>query len=153
MLKYTKVEIELLTDVDMLMFVERGIRGGISQCSHRYAKANNKYMDAYDPKEPSSYLMYLDVNNLYGFAMTRRLPLKNFKWIDSTDVDEKITEILGTSNDSSIGYILEVDLEYPENLHDQHIDYPFCDESMPPPSNPKGNIKLMLTLHLRKRIM
>ena len=79
-LKKTEVELELLSDPDMLLMVEKGIRGGVSSIMHRYAKANNKYMgEDYNPAESSKYLQYLDANNLYGWAMSRPLPTKGFK--------------------------------------------------------------------------
>lgn len=143
MLKYTDIDIELFTDIDMLLFVERGIRGGISQCSQRYSKANNKYMSDYDPSKASSYLMYLDVNNLYGYAMMQHLPINGYEWCN---VD--IETIIQTSNKSPNGYILEVDLEYPQHLHDSHKDYPLCAESRTPPNG--KNKKLMLTLYDKK---
>ena len=78
-LKKTKVKLELLADIDMLLMVEKGTRGGICQAIHRYAKANNKYMNNYDKDIISSYLMYLDANNLYGWAMSQKLPVNGFK--------------------------------------------------------------------------
>lgn len=128
MLFKTKVSLELITDYDMILFIEKGIRGGISQCSNRYSQANNKYMDSFDPKENSKFLMYLDANNLYGYAMSQSLPLNEFAW-SSTDVDVNKIE-----DDSKIGYILEVDLSYPDELHDTHSDFPLAPENKPPPN-------------------
>ena len=90
-LKKTKVKLELLTDIDMLLMVEKGTRGGICQAIHRYAKANNKYMKNYDKDIISSYLMYLDANNLYGWAMSQKLPVNGFKWVKNLS---KFNEIL-----------------------------------------------------------
>lgn len=133
MLKTTKVNIELFTDIDKVTFVERGLRGGISQCSLRYCKANNKYLEDFDPNESSSFLMYFDVNNLYGWAMIQPLPISNFEWLEvdnGSNVNEIKEMIENTSDDSDIGYMLEVDLIYPQHLHDLHNDYPFCCEHM-----------------------
>ena len=80
-LKKTKVKLELLTDYDTLLMIEKAIRGGICQATHRYAKANNKYMKNYDKNNESSYIEYLDTNNLYGCAMSQKLPVKGFKWV------------------------------------------------------------------------
>ena len=79
-LKRTKVKLELLTDVDMLLMVEKGLRGGICHAICRYAKANNKYMKNYNKYKEVSFLQYLDANNLYGCAMSQKLPVKGFKW-------------------------------------------------------------------------
>ena len=78
-LKKTNVELELLSNYDMLLMVEEGIRGGICHSIHRYAKANNKYMKNYNNNEESSYIQYLDANNLYGWAMSKKLPVNGFK--------------------------------------------------------------------------
>ena len=83
-LKLSKVKLELLTDLDMLLMFEKGIRGGISQAIHKYAKSNNKYMKSYNKNVISSYLQYQDANNLYGWAMSKKLPIGNFKW-DNTN--------------------------------------------------------------------
>ena len=84
-LKKTNIELELLTDYDMLLMVEEGIRGGICHSIHRYAKANNKYMKNYNNNEESSYIQYLDANNLYGWAMSKKLPVNGFKWIETAE--------------------------------------------------------------------
>ena len=84
-MKKTEIELELLTDLDILMMFERGIRGGITQAVHQYARANNKYMlEKFNNSEDSTYLQYLDVNNLYGWVMSQKLPTGGFKWIDVT---------------------------------------------------------------------
>ena len=127
--KRTEVKLELLTDNDVLLMVEKGIRSGICPAIHRYAKANNKYMKNYDEKEESSYIQYLDANNLYGWAMSQKLPVSGFKWEKNM---LKFTKkfIKNYDEDSDKGYILEVDVEYPENLHDLHSDLPFSPERM-----------------------
>ena len=120
-LKKTNIKLELLTDYDMLFMVEEGIRGGIYHSIHRYAKANNKYMNNYNENEESSYIQYLDANNLYGWAMSQKLPVNNFKWVEDTS---KINEdfIKNYYENSKKGYILEVDNKYPKKLHDLHRD-------------------------------
>ena len=80
----TKVELELLTDIDMLLMIEKGARGGICQSIHRYSKANIKYMKNYDEDSTSSYLMYLDAKNMYGWAMSQILPVNGFKWVEKS---------------------------------------------------------------------
>ncbi|KYN18581.1 hypothetical protein ALC57_09095 [Trachymyrmex cornetzi] len=145
MLKHTRVRFELLTDIDMVMFIERGIRGGLSQCSGRYAQANNKYMRSYDSSKPSSYLMYYDVNNLYGWAMCQPLPYAEFRWVE----DAANFDVSAIAPDSPTGYILEVDLEYPQHLHDRHTDLPFCPTRDKPPG--KREDKLLATLYDKQR--
>jgi len=130
MLKHTKKELTLITDIDMYMFVEMGIPGGVSQCSHRYAKANNPYAPDYDEGLPKSYIQYYDVNDLYGRAMQQRLPYGGFKWVD---VDTMPKDFWRVDDESAVGYILEVDLAYPTHLHDAHKDLPFCPENRAPP--------------------
>ncbi|XP_066585457.1 uncharacterized protein [Prorops nasuta] len=140
-LKHTGIKLELFTDVDMLLFIERGIRGDLSQCSYRYEKANNRYMQDLDPAEPSKYLMYYDVNHLYGWAMCQPLLTHGFRWIENIDN----FDINSVPEDSSAGYILEVDLEYPRKLHDRHSNLPFCPVREKPPGSRQE--KLLATLN------
>ena len=127
MLKMTKINLELLSNIDMLLMVEKGIRGGISIISNRYGKANNKYMKDFNKSEPSKYLMYVDANNLYGCAMSEKLPVHSFKWMSNKEIENifnnRIVQVW-----EKTPCILEVDLEYPEELHDLHNDYPLCPE-------------------------
>lgn len=122
------------------------MRGGISQCSGRYSKANNTFTEDYDSQKPSTFLMYLDMNNLYGWAMMEPLPLTNFRWIF---FKKNIDFVLNTPDNSEVGYILEVDLEYPTELHDLHADYPFCAEHKAPPNT--NTKKLLLTLYDKEK--
>ncbi|KAK4880840.1 hypothetical protein RN001_008986 [Aquatica leii] len=133
MLKFTKVKLELLSDIDMVLFFEKGIRGGLSQCSTRYSKANNKYMTKFNPLQPSKYLCYWDVNNLYGMGMSQPLPVSNFEWLSDTDINNFDFSSLSDSNE--YGYVFEVDLTYPEHLHNLHKYLPFCPESVTPPNS------------------
>ena len=126
-LKKMGVRLEILTDPDMLLMFERGIEGGITQAVHRYAKVINKYMRY--PEGVSSFLQYLDVNNLYGWAMSQPLPTGGFKWVnDLSRFTPKETGRL--AQHGSKGYLLEVDVRYPEELHDLHNDLPFMCEKM-----------------------
>ena len=128
-LKKTNVELELLTDYDMLLMVEEGIRGGICHAVQRYAHANNKYTNDYDTKKKSSYIQYLDANNLYGKAMTEKLPVRGFKWVnDISIIDEDFVKVYN-KNDNK-GYILDVDIDYPSKLQNLHSDLPFLPERM-----------------------
>ena len=125
-LKITNINLELLSDVDMLLMFEKMIRGGISMISNRYGKANNKYMkEGFNMNEASKFLMYLDANNLYGCAMSEKLPTHGFKWLTGGEI-EKIYE--NRHNLNKIPCILEVDIHYPKKLHDKHNDYPLCAE-------------------------
>ena len=117
-LKITKVRLELLTDYDMLMMIEKGIRGGVSMISTRYGKANNPYMKDYDPDQPNKFISYLDANNLYGWAMCKPLPTKGFRFMNKEEMKDWKNQPC----------ILEVDLEYPEHLHNLHNDYPLAPE-------------------------
>ena len=124
LLKLTNIELEQITEPDMYLFIEKGLRGGISMVSHRHAIANNPQMQNYNPEQPTSYLMYLDSNNLYGWAMSQPMPTGGFQWINYTD------QILETPADADHGFILEVDLDYPTSLHREHNDFPLAPEKL-----------------------
>ena len=120
-LKKTEVRLELLNDVDMLLMIEKGIRGGVSIITKRYGKANNPYMgEDFDKNCPTKYISYLDSNNLYGWAMSQPLPTHGFEWMNEEE----------QKNWKNHSCILEVDLEYPKELHDLHNDYPLAPERL-----------------------
>ena len=119
MLKMTGIELGLISDIDMHLFIERGMRG-----TKRHSRANNKYTKCYDSSKESKYITYLDANNLYGCGMSQYLPYSEFKWLNQKEISEFCLNSI--SENSSIGYILEVDLEYPGELHELHNDYPLA---------------------------
>ena len=128
MLKMTDIKLELITDIDMFQFIEKGMRGGISYIANRYGKANNKYMKDHNKDEPSKYIMYLDANNLYGWAMSQYLPTGGFRWMNQKQIDN--LDLNKYHDESKKGLILEVDLEYPNKLHNLHNDYPLAAEKI-----------------------
>ena len=132
-LKMTGITLELLTDIDMHLMVEKGVRGGVSTIVTRYCKANNKYMPEgqYNPNEESVYMLDLDANNLYGWAMSQPLPTHSFLWVTEEDkLEELHKKILQLKPDADEGYILEVDLEIPLDLHDHFNEYAPAPEHM-----------------------
>ena len=129
MLLKTGIELELIHDEDIYKMVENGLRGGMCQVSMRKAEANNPYMgEQYDENKETSYINYLDANNLYGLAMCQKLPYKDIKFIN--DLDNFTEREILNYDDGDEGYILDVDLEYPKELHDKHIDYPLAPQIM-----------------------
>ena len=126
MLKMTGMRLEKIVNINLYLFIKKGLREGISYIAKRYAKAYNKYMKDYEPNKLSKFITYNDVNNLYGWAMSSYLSYGRFKWlknVDGFDVN-LISEI------SPIGYILEVDFEYPDKLYVLHNDYPLAPEKL-----------------------
>ena len=131
-LHMTKVELELIPDPDMDIIFEKGTRGGISHISNRYSKANNKYLKPYDPKQESKHIIYLDANNLYGYAMSNFLPTGGFKWIDP----RVLFDLNKYTSNSSKGSVLKVDLECPKELRELHNDDPL------PPDQKRNVVRL-----------
>ena len=128
MLKMGKTELKLISGIDKHLFIEKGMRGGISYIAKRYNKANNKYVKDYDCSEKIIYTNYLDTNNLYGWGMSQYLLYGGFKWLNQKEIDK--FDVNSISENSSNGYILEVDLEYPNELHQLHNDYPLASEKL-----------------------
>ena len=126
MLKMTAIELEKISDIDQYLFIEKGTKGGISYIAKRYAKANNKYMNDYEPSKPSTFITYLDKNNLHVWVMSEYLPYKKFEWVKN--VDE--LDVISINKKIDVGYFLEVDLEYPNELHELHNDYPLAPEKL-----------------------
>ena len=125
MLKTTQKRLELISDPAMYRMIDGNMRGGVCMISQRYAKANNKYMGhLYDPAKPSQFIVYLDANNLYGWAMSQSLPYANFTWLEPQEWND--IEWKNQAENQSVGYFIECDLEYPEELHDMHNDYPLA---------------------------
>ena len=122
----TDITLEKISDVNKYLFIEKGLRGGISYIANRYAKANNKYINDYDPKKPSTFIPYLDMNNLYGWAMSKYLPYEGFKWLKNVDK----FDVMSINEKSPIGYFPEIDLKYPDELHELHNDFPLAPEKL-----------------------
>ena len=106
--------------------MKKGLRGGISYITKRHAKANNKYMNDYDPKKPSTFIAYLDMNNLHGWTMSEYLPYGGFKGLKNADG----FDVMSISKERSTGYFLEADLQYPDELHELHNDYTLAPEKL-----------------------
>jgi hypothetical protein len=125
-LKYTNVELELITDPEIFLFFESAMRGGISAISNRYARANNPYLEPkdYDSSQPHSYIYYLDANNLYGWAMSQCLPVGGFRFLPEEEISK--IDFANVPDDSETGFVVECDLEYPSELHETHNDYPLA---------------------------
>ena len=141
----TGVKVEKVLHIDKYLFIEKELRREISYIAKRYAKANNKYMNDYDPKKPSTFISYLDMNNLYGWAMSEYLPYEGFEWLKN--VDE--FDVMSVSEKGPTGYFLEVDLQYPDELHELHSDYPLAPEKLAVSSNMLSKYYKKLLISMR----
>ncbi|KAJ4438065.1 hypothetical protein ANN_14004, partial [Periplaneta americana] len=145
-MKGSGVELQLITDMTMLLLFEQGIRGGIYQCVTRHAVANDPKSENFDDSKSPSAIYYVDANNLYGFAMSQKLPYGGFEWLSDEEIHH--FDLQAINDDSEIGYILEVDIEYPNHLFEKHRDLPFCAEFAKPPGG--KHKKLLTTLHSKQ---
>ncbi len=129
-LKMMGIELQLISDspnacnIDMHLFMEKGIRGGVSVITHRHGEANNPLVEGYDPSKPTTHLIYWDANNLYGWAMSQCLPYGDLRWLNEQQIE--VLNVKDVPEDEDEGYILEVDLTYPAKLHNLHNDYPLA---------------------------
>ena len=132
-LLHTEAKLEIPTDPDIHIFIDKGIRGGISFVGNPHAKAFNKYITKTNESNEEDYIMFFDVNNQYGAAMSEYLPTDGFEWdlsFNNMSVEEQTEFILALKDDSPTGYIFQCDLEYPHNLHDLHDKFPMCPENL-----------------------
>ena len=127
MLKTAKIELELTSSIDMYLFIEKEMRGGIFYIAKNHNKENNKYMQSYVNK-PSKFIIYLDANNLYVWAIRQYLPYGGIKWLNQKEIDK--FDVSSTECICVDGYILEVDLECPDELHEMHNNYPLAPEKL-----------------------
>ena len=96
----------------------------------RYARANNPHVEGYNPEKSSSFITYLDANNLYGWAMQQKLPVGGFEWLTDEEISNLQDDLKSGKAEEDQGYILDVDLDYPQHLHDRHNNYPLAPERM-----------------------
>ena len=145
MLKMTGIKWEKISDIDKYLLIEKGLRGGISNIAKRYAEANNKYTKNYDSKKLSTFITFLDMNNLYGWAMSKYLLYGEFEWLKNVDG----FDVISISENSPIGYFLKVDLEYPDESHKLHNDYPLAPEKLTVSSDMLLGIVEKLMINIR----
>ena len=141
---HSGVKLELISDMDILLCIEKAKRGGVAQCSKRYCVANNQYAGNLDESKPEKYIAYFDFVNLYGKTMTEYLPTGGFKWYNDLTLDARTVP-----DDGERGYFFEVDLKYPVHIHDRHRDLPFCPENRKAPNG--KHPKLLATLYDKER--
>lgn len=145
--KMTGVKIELMTDYEQLQYCLRNVRGGLVTANVHFATANNKYMDDFDPTTDPQYLMQLDENNLYGFSMVHPIPLSDFRFLSAAELI--LFDPLTVPADSEIGYFVEVDVDFPPEIHDRLADLPFFPENIVPPGGKMP--KLVANLYNKKK--
>ena len=140
MLKMTGIKLEKILDIDKYLFIEKGSRGGISYIAKKYFKTNNKYMNDYNSEKPSTFITYLDKNNLYGWARSEYLSYREFRWVKNVDG----FDVMSVHEKSDTGYLLEVNLDYPEELYELHNDYQLAPEKLAVSNDCRHIVKKLL---------